>query len=271
MDSSGRASLATTLGVEISKNLEAREEREPRIRTLYATQLGERCVRRLWYVLNAPEKSEKLEPSSKLKFIYGHTIEALVLALARAAGHSVSDRQRVCEARYGDWTVRGRIDGTIDGVLVDIKSCSSRAFNKMAAGLDDSSDAFGYRAQINFYMEALGHEEAYFILVDKVNGRIQDVKLEVDPGGTLRNVERLTHDKTLETSHNVPLLREYTPVPYGTSGNLALGIECAYCPFKRDCWSDANSGKGLREFRYKYGTEYFVEIKKEPQVKEILE
>ena len=63
--------------------------------------------------------------------------------------------------------------------------------------------------------------------------------------------------------------RCYSPVAVGQSGNLKLPIGCVYCSHKRECWSDANQGKGLRAFKYARGLNYLVKVVKEPNVEEM--
>ena len=62
--------------------------------------------------------------------------------------------------------------------------------------------------------------------------------------------------------------RCYDPVPDGKSGNMRLAIGCVYCPYKKQCWSDANNGAGLRKFQYAYSPKYLVKINNTPNVPE---
>ena len=73
---------------------------------------------------------EDLRGSTYIKFLYGHLVEAMLLALVRISGHSVTDEQK--EVEVGG--VTGHIDGYIDGVLMDVKSCSSYGFKKFQRG-----------------------------------------------------------------------------------------------------------------------------------------
>jgi hypothetical protein len=75
--------------------------------------------------------------------------------------------------------------------------------------------------------------------------------------------------KTLE-SKRVPD-RCYSDIPEGSSGNRKLAIGCVFCPHKRECWSDANNGQGLRAFKYEKGPTYLTQVSKEPRVEEILD
>ncbi|MHA2351230.1 MAG: hypothetical protein ACXADL_16555, partial [Candidatus Thorarchaeota archaeon] len=64
--------------------------REPRLRL---SSIGAPCSRQLWYGLHASDKREPFLPGTKLKFLFGDLTEALVLQLARAAGHLVEGEQ----------------------------------------------------------------------------------------------------------------------------------------------------------------------------------
>jgi len=50
---------------------------------------------------------------------------------------------------------------------------------------------------------------------------------------------------------------------------MRLPTGCTYCPYKHDCWTDANEGKGLRAFRYSNGLKYFTKVVSEPRVEEV--
>ena len=50
--------------------------------------------RQLWYELYKPELREHMPSHARIKFLYGHILEALLLLLSKTAGHSVTDEQR---------------------------------------------------------------------------------------------------------------------------------------------------------------------------------
>ena len=62
----------------------------------------------------------------------------------------------------------------------------------------------------------------------------------------------------------------YSSVPDGKSGNYKLPVGCVYCGHKRDCWSDSNNGKGLRVFKYARGKRFLTDVRKEPEVEEVV-
>src|SRR4051812_30814035 len=84
--------LPSDLGVNVSRAVE--DSLGPRQnRGLRLSQLGPYCPRQLWYKINHPELEEKLPPYARIKYCYGHIIEHLIIALAKAAGHTVTGEQ----------------------------------------------------------------------------------------------------------------------------------------------------------------------------------
>ena len=63
-----------------------------------------------------------------IAFLFGDIVEEVVLFLARAAGHEVTDEQKEIEING----VRGHIDGRVDGLPVDVKSASSYSYRKLS-------------------------------------------------------------------------------------------------------------------------------------------
>jgi hypothetical protein len=219
--------------------------------------------RQIWYQANKPETAEKMPGKQNFKFLYGDVLEVLLLFLAREAGHTVENTQRGVE----EDGVKGSIDADIDGILVDVKSASSYSFEKFKSGAYLFDDPFGYVSQLAGYANALGRDRAGFLVADKVHGDITFVefdKLYIDanpPGPRIKHLREVI-------SQDTPPARCYPDIPEGKSGNRKLSVGCSYCPFKNDCWSDANSGKGLRKFWYSRGPVWLSEVKKEPLVEE---
>lgn len=226
------------------------------------SSLGKRD-RQLWYAANKPEAAEPLSPKSSLKFLYGDCIEVLLLFLAKEAGHDVQNCQLGVECDG----VKGSIDATIDNILTDVKSASSFSFEKFKSGNFKFDDPFGYLAQLGGYANATGHKRAGFLVADKVHGDICFAELDNydiegnTPGPRISKLREVIKDRS-------PPPRCYSAVPEGKSGNQKLAIGCSYCPFKEDCWKDANGGKGLRKFVYSRGPVWLTEVAREPRVDE---
>jgi len=218
--------------------------------------------RQLWYNVNSTKKGEALTPSTRIKFLYGYILEELLLACSLIAGHKVEQQQKEVEVEG----VKGHQDAVIDGVLVDCKSASGRSFQKFKNNTLVTDDPFGYIPQISAYAEANDIDEAAFLAIDKSTGEICLTSLHSME--MINAKTRVKHLKKMVDNPNVPE-RCYPGVPDGKSGNLKLSVGCIYCGHKKECWSDANQGQGIRAFQYANGKRFMVQIGKEPDVPEI--
>jgi hypothetical protein len=204
---------------------------------------------------------EKLAAADKLKFLYGDLIEELFLYLAEEAGHDVSDRQKRVEV---DGVV-GHLDAKIDGTVVDIKSASKFSFGKFADGsLLHGDDPFGYVAQVSGYATAEAAPAAIWAIEKE---RAKQTVLHIPVQDPLPKIKELRD----ALARDNPPARCYEPVAVGKSGNKGLPVGCSFCSHKRECWSDANRGRGLRVFQYSTGPSYLVEVFETPRVDEITE
>lgn len=251
----GRA-IATAVSTRLS---EYKKEREF---TLRVSNLG-KPDRQLWYDKNKPEK-EELAPHTKIKFMFGDLIEALLLFLAAEAGHTVTDQQTEVIV---DGIV-GHNDAVIDDVVVDVKSASTHAFKKFRDGTLSDDDPFGYMEQMAGYSEGLGKRDGAFLAMDKQNGHITLLRVPREELEALDVRARIEHLKAVVDQPEPPE-RCYEPVPEGQSGNMKLPIGCSYCPHKFECWKDANDGIGLRTFLYSSGPVHLTKVEREPKVLEI--
>ena len=218
--------------------------------------------RQLWYKVNSIEKSEPLQPSTKIKFLYGHILEELLLFFTKVSGHTVEGTQKELDISG----VKGHQDAIIDGVLVDCKSASGRGFEKFKYNKVVEDDPFGYIPQISAYAEANGLDKAAFLAIDKSTGEIC-----LTPVHSLEMInakDRVDYLKKMVVSPDMPD-RCYSDIPDGKSGNRKLAVGCVYCDYKQSCWSDANGGKGLRVFNYSQNKRYLTQVGREPDVEEV--
>lgn len=226
------------------------------------SNIGKPCERQLWYEINQPENGEKLRPETYMKFMIGHLLEEVVLFLAELSGHEVTGRQDTQEIEG----IKGHRDAIIDGTIVDVKSASSYSFKKFKEGTLRDNDPFGYVSQLQSYLfagqtddQVKDKEIAGFLVVDKTLGHITlDLHKKSDDNWT----EIYNSKKEVINSSEVPE-RGFSDEPFGASGNLKLGTNCSYCPFKKLCYPE------LRTFLYSYGPVHLTQVNREPAVPEL--
>jgi hypothetical protein len=270
------AHYAMNIGGELAKATRPRSQ-EREMGKLWASDLGETCLRKAWYKFHATGEMLPLMGHTKFKFLYGNLLEEATLYLAEEAGHYVCGTQDRVEwdVPNTDWVVSGRIDAIIDDALIDVKSTSSYGYKKYASmGLNHSNDTFGYLWQLSFYHHhykgkyIFSPDQTGFVWIDKQNGHI----LYDNVSSKLWSKEEIaTKVDTLVKTIEKPKPTDFrmAEVPDGKSGNMKLNTKCSYCDFREHCWKDSNGGKGLRTFLYGNGPVYLTDVKREPKVPEI--
>jgi len=191
-------------------------------------------------------------------------IEELVLNLATASGHSVKGTQDKLNV-HG---IQGHRDAVIDGMTVDVKSCSTYSFKKFKEGRLKDDDPFGYISQLSSYVYAgkddplvVNKTHGAFLAVDKQNGHIC---LDIyDFTEELKKKEKEILETKAIVVGDIPKER-IDPVPQSkTSPNMKLSMQCSYCEYKYHCWDK------VRTFIYSYGPEYLTDVVNEPKVPEV--
>ena len=234
-------------------------------RKLRMSNIGKKD-RQLWYSYNG-YKGEELMPHTRIKFLYGHLIEEMILALTKLSGHDVTDEQKQAEVNG----IKGSMDCKIDGVLTDVKSASPYGFKKFKDGSLIDNDPFGYVDQIKGYAHSEGVTDVGWLVMDKTNGHLTYLKYDMADESQwywsklnffsieerIKNIKRVVKSET-------PPERCYKPIADGKSGNMKLAVGCSYCAYKHECW-----GKDLRTFIYSTGPRYLTEVKFVPSVLEV--
>lgn len=220
---------------------------------LRVSNLGTLCDRKLWIQINFPEAVEKMEPETKLKFLIGDIHEAVMLFLAQAAGHEVTDQQKEIDVDG----VKGHLDAKIDGITVDVKSASSASFKKFDKGLTPAEDNFGYLTQLGTYVDIEGGDEGAFLATDKTLGKIT---LDRHKGDLHSDSHALVAQKRAMLSSNRMPARAFEDVADGKSGNRKLDTYCSYCDVKEACWP------GLQKFFYSNGPRFLTKVVRPPKV-----
>jgi hypothetical protein len=249
----------------LSQVIKTQLERKPEPSTLRMSVLGTKD-RKLYFDLKDQTLSQA-NPRLQQQFLFGHVVEALLLFLAREAGHLVENEQLEVEFMG----VPGHLDCTIDKVLVDAKSVSQYMFPKfMNKGVFKENDSFGYITQLAGYFNAvksrikdLDQDRVGILAQNKSDARKS--LLLFDEFELPSVEERIKAVKVLLKDPNPPLELCYQPVPKGKSGNEALAAGCKFCKHKFKCFDK------LRVFNYSTGPEFLTKVVETPSVEEVTE
>lgn len=255
--------LASQFSTEVARRLQAQfAEGHSQRKTLRLSKMGNYCPRELWYAVNQPERAEKFPPWASNKFSYGHILEAWAITLARASGHNVEGEQ---DELIVDG-IKGHRDCVIDGHVVDVKSCSSRQFEKLDKKTLADEDPFGYLSQLDGYVVGSAEDtlvtvkDTGFLLgIDKTLGHMVLYQHEVREQEIRAKIARYKDIVKLSEPPACACATE----PEGASGNIKLGTKASYSSFKWDCFP------GLRAFIYAKGPTYLTRVERLPNVPEI--
>lgn len=220
-----------------------------------------RPARQLYYS-QQNTKDIRHEPSTQLKFLYGHIMEDLLIFLVKLSGHQVTDEQKEVTVDK----VLGHMDCKIDGEVIDIKTASGFGFKKFKNKTLAEDDPFGYVSQLAGYERAEGTENGGFLAMNKESGELALYQPEdLDKP----NVDSLINGIEKALTGDAPPKKCYNPVAVGSKGNKKLPMGCVYCNHKFICNKDTNDGEGLRVFKYARGPEYLTTVVSVPKVEEI--
>ena len=203
---------------------------------LSASQLGERCLRKLWF-WSRGYRGEVKEELQRV-FDIGKALEPVVVEWLRRMGREVYYNGKSHEdepdfkipvGSVGE--VWGRFDAVLmdEGVLVDIKTCGDRLFAKfLERDLPEQ-----YLVQVNVYFfgvklfgERVKREVREVIKrvglvgVHKATGRMEIVVMKPDLDMFLRAVLKAKEVFEMKSPFEVVVNRE----------------ECGGCEFVRGCW-----------------------------------
>ncbi len=206
-------------------------------------------------------KGEPINGATYIKFLYGHLVEGMLLALTKLSGHTVTDEQKTVVVEG----VVGHIDGRIDGVLMDVKSCSSYGFKKFRDNTLHLDDTFGYIAQLKSYAYAEGDTTYGWLAMDKANGTLAWLQYNEEHTGAhyyeAINWDAAERVRAVKELVGGPLPPQcFDEVPDGKSGNLRLATGCSYCKYKHTCFPD------LKVYHYSTGPRYLSVVVREPNV-----
>ena len=242
----------------------AGKNKVPRLRL---SQMGDCCPRSLWASIHSPSSQEPLPAEARIKFTYGHLLESLAIAMAKAASHTVTGEQDEVDLLG----VKGHRDCVIDGCIVDVKSCNSLSLQKVQAGkVPEDPFLRKYLDQLDGYAvasldDSLVHvkDKAYLWFIDKVLGKMALYEHRIRPD---RIKQRVIEYQSIIAREEAPPCTCKT-VPFGASGNIRLDTEASYNPYKYFCFPH------LRCFLYAKGPDrgpvYLTRVVKRPDVPEV--
>lgn len=231
-------------------------ERKPSLRL---SRMGWNCPCAIWHEVNRPELAAALPAHAEFKYTFGHLIEGLTIALAKAAGHEVVGEQD--ELNFDG--IIGHRDCVIDGCTVDVKSAATQSFNKYRAGGISTSDTFGYIDQLSSYILAGKLDDkvkfkrkGYLLFVDKQLGHFHLHPHEVsdDQERTLRTRADF-YKRVVAQAGPPPCECETITEP---NGNIRLGLKASYSNNKYNCFPH------LRTFLFANGPVFFAKVVKRP-------
>lgn len=254
--------LAKEFGIDLGKTLQAHLSEERGAPTLRLSKMGPHCPCALWNSVHNYKNDEKLPPWATFKYAYGHMIEALVIALAKAAGHEVTGEQDVV---YVDG-IAGHRDAVIDGCIVDVKSTVSFFFQKFKDRSIAFHDTFGYLDQLDGYLVGSLNDplvrvkdKAYDLAVDKTLGKMVLYEHHI----------RESHIRQRTATYKQIIALPTAPkctcgtTEDGKSGNIKLDTRASYSAQKFSCFPN------LRTFLYSDGPRYLTKVVRKPDVIEI--
>lgn len=257
------ARYSTQLGHRVLERLTTSGERAG----LRLSQMGEQCPHALWHSVHSPSLRETFPAHTRIKFHYGDVIEAMAIALAKAAGHEVTGEQDELELLG----IKGHRDCVIDGCVVDVKSVNSFAFQRIKARQVES-DVFlrSYLDQLDGYVVASlddplvrVKDRAYLWAWDKQLGHQVLYEHKIRPE---KIISRIREHKEI-VSRSTPPSCTCGTVADGKSGNIKLDLKASYSPWKYACFPH------LRKFYYADGKDgkivHLVKVVREPNVPEI--
>lgn len=251
--------ITEELAIQLAKDISVRLIRtDMRRRQLRLSRLGPRCPKALWHSVHTPELAAPLPPWVHIKLMYGHILEALVLAMAKAAGHKVEGEQDELEV----CGVVGHRDAVIDGCVVDVKSSSVRALDKLKTGSIEQDDGFGYLDQLDAYISGSAADPLTTV---KDRGYLLGIGKELGHLALHEHKHRATHiEERIRDYQRIVALPEPPACqcrtePFNKGGNIKLDTRSSYDDMRYVCHPY------LRTFIYAKGPVYLTKVVDEPK------
>lgn len=222
----------STLGI-VDKAVEtAGAKKKPR-RYLGASDIGDKCCRRLWIKFHTDYRPTFSGRVFRL-LETGHIIERRVVRDLKRAGLKVSGRQ----LRFKDFggKFKGHCDGIVEGLpesskphVLEVKSASDKYFKEFLKNGMLSNEK--YSAQIHLYQHYFGLDRGLFILENKNDSQRYQERVKLDR----ELVERMREKARIIIESKVP--------PRGISDRPDW-FKCKMCPLNNEDWCRREWGGG---------------------------
>lgn len=192
----------------------------------------------LWYQKNKPELAENRNTIFLLNMIVGDIVEAVFKGVMKEAGVAFEDSKTV-EGQFGEATIKGTNDLTLDDAVWDVKTASNWSYNNKFESAEKlaADDTFGYVAQLLGYAHADNVKPGGWIVLNKNSMEFKFVPYDIP---NQNEVVQEIADKVVELKAN-KFRRCYEPVEEfyrrKPTGNKKLSVACGFCAFRYDCWN----------------------------------
>jgi len=216
----------------VDQAIMAEARKKERRNYLGMSEIGEPCMRKLWYSYRDPDKTVD-DPRIQRIFRLGDAVETIVVKLLRDAGFTVWDLDPATGKEYRvsdlDDNYGGGIDGVIMGLpesnkphLLEVKSASNKRFNQLVkSGYELWDDK--YKAQIHSYMHYFELDRCLVVVYNKDTSALYFERIAVDPF----EAEVAKNKAKLVIGSDEPLEREYRKKEF---------FKCKWCKYSEECW-----------------------------------
>ncbi|MCH9712526.1 MAG: hypothetical protein K0U20_07895 [Proteobacteria bacterium] len=209
---------------EIYKKYEEEEALRERRGHLGASQIGERCSRKLWYGFRNVA-DEKFNGMMLKLFMRGHREEPFILEDLKKIGIKIKSEQKT-------FREFGHFGGSCDGIgefngdefLLELKTSNTSGFKKIKkSGVYYSK--YQHYVQMQTYMHAFNLSKALYLVVCKETDELYTEWVEYDKVFAVSIFNKAKH--IIES--------DVVPPKIGLDES---SFECRFCAHKKICWNN---------------------------------
>lgn len=205
------------------------EDKNKQRRRLGLSQAGHKCKRFLWFKHRGYDEP-KIEGRVLRLFELGNIVEDHIANDLREAGFNLHSQQKEVVFTYEDITLKGHIDGIIEGLVEapktphiwECKTANKKKFNDfLAKGYKLFNPVYYWQTQ--FYMLGLKLKRAAAFVYCKDDSRLAMERIRLNKDATVDRLE----DVFQVISQDDPPERACPRIDW---------FEAKWCPFYNECW-----------------------------------